>query len=311
MVGVERQVPRLHSPFLEGRWRRGVGVCHAHLRLERFVRVEQSPAARQHQFHHRARRLHADDLVSYDHKHNEANGEDNRDGSNDNISWNCGVEGETEDPAIRSLRERKKRSFLATLVLSQGVPMMLAGDEMGHTQHGNNNAYCQDNEISWLNWELTPDRESLLKFVRRVVALFHEQPVFHRRRFFHGKPIQGSDTPDIVWLEPSGVPMGNDAWNASEVRCLGVELFGGNIDVDEHGETIRGDTLLLLFNADHGHAIPFVLPKPDGEPWVLEFDTAKDGEEGTLADAKQYVLEPCSMVVLRSQKIVAETESIL
>ena len=129
--------------------------------------------------------------MSYDHKHNEANGEDNRDGANDNDSWNCGVEGPTDDPKIIALREKKKRAFLATLILSQGVPMLLAGDEIGHTQHGNNNAYCQDNEITWLNWKLDDRQKKLLEFVRRVIAIYHEQPTLHRRRFFHGKSLHG------------------------------------------------------------------------------------------------------------------------
>src|SRR5262249_9096478 len=130
------------------------------------------------------------DLVSYDGKHNEANREENRDGASDNISWNCGAEGSTDDPAIRALRERKKRNFLATLVLSQGVPMLLAGDEMGQTQRGNNNAYCQDNEISWLNWNLEGAPKELLQFVRRLIQFWHVQPVLHRRRFFHGRAIR-------------------------------------------------------------------------------------------------------------------------
>jgi glycogen operon protein len=202
------------------------------------------------------------DLVSYDQKHNEANGEDNRDGANDNISWNCGVEGPTDDPNVRALREKKKRSFLATLLLSQGVPMLLAGDELCNTQYGNNNAYCQDNEISWIDWRLDASQEALLKFVRRVIALFGDQPVFHRRRFFHGRAIQGADAPEIAWFDPTGVAMAREAWQQGFVRCLGVRLLGGDIDVDDRGEAIRGDTILLLFNADHANTIPFALPSP-------------------------------------------------
>jgi glycogen operon protein len=242
------------------------------------------------------------DLVSYNQKHNEANGEDNRDGTNDNISWNCGVEGETDDPKIRALREKKKRSMLATLLLSQGAPMLLAGDELGHTERGNNNAYCQDNEISWLNWDLKPEQESLLKFVRGVTALFAEQPVFHRRRFFHGQAIQGADAPEIAWLEPTGDEMSNEAWNTSDVRCLGVQLFGGEIDVDEHGESIHGDTMLLMFNADHVNTIPFVLPPPsNGAPWELVFDTAEEASERGKEADNPYPLQPCSLVVLQSR----------
>src|SRR5262249_38269649 len=150
---------------------------------------------------------------------------------------------------------------LTTLVLSQGAPMLLAGDEIGHTQNGNNNAYCQDNEISWLNWQLTPDQEALLKFTRRVIGLFQVEAVFHRRRFFHGQAIQGAEAPEIAWLDPSGAEMSDESWKESFVRCLGVQLFGGEIDVDEHGESILGNTMLLLFNADHVNEIDFVLPE--------------------------------------------------
>src|SRR5690606_14130673 len=133
-------------------------------------------------------------------KHNEANGEDNRDGADDNISWNCGVEGPTDDPDVVALRERKKRAFLATLFFSQGVPMLLAGDEIGHSQQGNNNGYCQDNELTWLNWNLSERQEALLDFVQQVTTIFFAQPVFHRRRFFHGRAIEGSSAPDIAWV---------------------------------------------------------------------------------------------------------------
>jgi isoamylase len=254
------------------------------------------------------------DLVSYDHKHNEANKEDNRDGTDDNVSWNCGAEGPTDDPKIRALREKKKRSFLATLVLSEGVPMLLAGDEIGHTQNGNNNAYCQDNETSWLHWDLSPEQESLLKFVRKVIAVYHAEPVFQRRRFFHGKDIQqsaGEHAADsdmgIAWHDPTGAPMSKEAWSSSHVRCLGVQLFGHNIDVDEHGETITGDTMLLLFNADHAATINFKLPPPDGEnPWELVFDTAREGNGEGEMPKESYELEPVSMAVLRARSAKRE-----
>src|SRR5262249_31428757 len=157
-------------------------------------------------------------------KHNEANGEQNRDGASDNISWNCGVEGPTDDPTIRELRERKKRNFLATLMLSQGIPMLLAGDEMGHTQHGNNNAYCQDNEISWLNWELKEEQAALLEFFQRLIEFWRGQPVLQRRRFFHGRAIQGEAIKDILWYAPSGREMSLAAWNTGYARCLGMLL---------------------------------------------------------------------------------------
>ncbi len=241
------------------------------------------------------------DLVSYDNKHNEANGEDNRDGANDNISWNCGVEGPSDDPKILDLRARKQRSFLATLIYSQGVPMLLAGDEMGRTQQGNNNAYCQDNEISWIHWDLNDRQKDLLAFCRRVLEIYHDQPVFHRRRFFHGMAIEGEQAPDIAWLIPDGHEMDNDAWNKGFVRCLGVQLFGENIDVDERGEQISGDTLLLLFNADHGLTIPFTLPELDAEHvWELLLDSADvKAIRQRLEPGQQYQLQPCSLAVLR------------
>ncbi|HUG93676.1 MAG TPA: glycogen debranching enzyme GlgX, partial [Planctomycetaceae bacterium] len=249
------------------------------------------------------------DLVSYDHKHNEANGEDNRDGADDNISWNCGVEGPTDDPAVNALREKKKRCFLATLMLSQGVPMLLAGDELSHTQGGNNNTYCQDNEMTWLDWELSPEQEALLAFTKRMIALRAEQPVFRRRRFFHGRALRGDapqglrgSLPEVACLDPSGEEMTDEAWNAGFVRCLGVQLFGGPIDVDARGSEISGDTFLILFNADHGNTIPFTLPEPRiGGPWELVFDTSRvesGGERDGGAVGATYELTPCSMVVL-------------
>ncbi|MBX7072490.1 MAG: glycogen debranching protein GlgX [Pirellulales bacterium] len=246
------------------------------------------------------------DLVSYDKKHNEANGEDNRDGADDNISWNCGAEGPTDDPAIIALRDKKKRGFLATLLLSQGVPMLLAGDEIGHTQQGNNNAYCQDNELTWLNWSLNERQESLLRFTRWVIKVFHEHSVFHRRRFFHGKELRGDGAPEIKWLEPSGNEMSDEAWKGDFVRCLGVQLFGGQIDVDDRGAPISGDTILMLFNADHANQIPFTLPPPgDGAPWELlintavEFTNGRDDQHAVFE--RQMTLAPCSMAVLRSK----------
>ncbi len=243
------------------------------------------------------------DLVSYDRKHNEANGENNRDGADDNHSWNCGVEGPTDDSKIIDLRERKKRNFLATLILSEGVPMLLAGDEIGHTQKGNNNAYCQDNEITWLNWELNDRQEQLLAFTRRVMDLYHEEPAFQRRRFFHGTAPEEGGNPDITWLAPSGSPMKAEDWHAGFGRCIGVVLSGRSIDMDEHGEEIHGNTILLLFNADHDLAIDFTLPGiREGAQWEVIFDTfAPEAEppEAMPAGAK-YKLNPCSIAVLRA-----------
>jgi glycogen operon protein len=240
------------------------------------------------------------DLVSYNHKHNEANGEDNRDGSDDNQSWNCGAEGPTDDPVILELREKKKRNFLATLILSHGVPMLLAGDEIGHTQQGNNNTYCQDNELSWLSWDLKPDQQELLKFAARIIKMASDQPVFRHRRFFHGKDALG-ERADLVWLTPQGTEMTTDDWHAGFVRCLGVQFFGGPIDVDERGEEIVGDSILLLFNADHELSIRFALPAPNTDsPWRLLFDTAHPKRRWEPRASGKYRLEPCSMAAFVS-----------
>jgi glycogen operon protein len=242
------------------------------------------------------------DLVSYNEKHNEANGEGNRDGSSDNNSWNCGAEGPTNEPAIRALRERHKRNFIATLLLSQGVPMIRGGDELSHSQKGNNNGYCQDNELTWLNWELNEEQQAFLDFVREVVRIWQEQPVFQRRRFFHGRRIRGSDIKDLSWLEPSGQEMPDTAWNAGFVRCLGVRLAGDVIgEVDDRGEAIVGDTLLLLLNAHH-EPIPFTLPetKPEHE-WERLLDTATGKENDSVwRGGQQYPLRERSLAVLRT-----------
>jgi glycogen operon protein len=245
------------------------------------------------------------DLVGYNEKHNEANCEQNKDGANDNNSWNCGAEGPTDDPAVTALRERQKRNFLATLMLSQGVPMLLSGDEISHTQTGNNNAYCQDNELTWIDWELTPLKRQLLHFTRRVVRLWQEQPVLHRRKFFRGRGIRGTDIKDIYWLEPSGKEMDDAAWNAGFNKCLGVCLIGVLTgEVDDHGEPVTGDTLLILFNAHH-EAIPFTLPEAlEGQRWERLLDTFRP-ELGTAAMAvgKPYPLEGRSLAVFRLQSL--------
>ncbi len=243
------------------------------------------------------------DLVSYNDKHNEANGEENRDGANDNNSWNCGAEGPTTEPAILALRARQKRNLLATLLLSQGVPMLLAGDELSHTQKGNNNAYCQDSELTWLNWELDEEQRGFLDFVKRVAQVWREQPVFQRRRFFQGRSIRGSDIKDLSWLDPTGVEMPDEAWDAGFVRCLGVRMAGDLIgDVDERGERIVGDTLLLLLNAHH-EAIPFALPKhKDEQDWELLLDTFGPSLAVATFDADyRYPLQGRSLAVFRTR----------
>ena len=214
------------------------------------------------------------DLVSYDQKHNEANGENNRDGTDDNLSWNCGVEGPTDNPAILELRERQKRNFLVTLLLSQGVPMICGGDEVGRTQHGNNNAYCQDSEISWFDWNLDRSSQQLLAFTRQVIQLQQEHPVFQRRRFFQGRRIRGSEVKDISWLRPDGKEMDDEEWNKG-FQALALRLAGDAIEeADSRGRPIKDDTFLLLLNA-YQDPVSFTLPAHKrGIRWELVFDTA-------------------------------------
>jgi glycogen operon protein len=216
------------------------------------------------------------DLVSYNDKHNEANGEDNRDGHDHNLSWNCGAEGPTRDEGVLRLRERQKRNFLATLMLSQGVPMLLHGDEVSRTQQGNNNAYCQDNELSWVDWNLDDARRRLLEFTRRLIWLRRMHPVFRRRHFFQGRRVRGSDMKDLAWFRPDGKQMTDEDWNNPFTKCLGVRLTGGAIDeVDEHGEPIVDDTFLMLLNAHH-EPMPFVLPAHRrGAGWERILDTTE------------------------------------
>jgi isoamylase len=230
------------------------------------------------------------DLVSYNDKHNEANGEGNRDGSNDNRSWNCGVEGPTDDSEVSFLRERQRRNFLTSLLLSQGVPMLLAGDELGRTQLGNNNAYCQDNEISWIDWELDEERAALLDFTRAIVALRREHPVFRRRRFFQGQAIHGSGVKDIGWFTPDGTEMDEAEWQAPDVSTLGVFLNGEEIpDRDPRGGRIVDASFMLLLNGG-GEPALFTLP---GEPWAKEYellaDTALAFVRPPGADAPSYM----------------------
>ncbi|MEV4312409.1 glycogen debranching protein GlgX [Actinocrispum sp. NPDC049592] len=213
------------------------------------------------------------DLVSYNDKHNEANGEDNRDGANDNRSWNCGVEGPTDDPEITALRTRQQRNMLATLLLSQGVPMILHGDELGRTQHGNNNAYCQDNELSWVDWELS--HSGLQRFVAELTEFRRVHPVFRRRRFFAGRPIRSGDQlRDIAWFTPAGREMTEQDWEADFGRCILVFLNGQGIpDLDSRGERVVDDSFLMCFNA-HYETIEATLPGNDyGSKWAVVVDT--------------------------------------
>jgi isoamylase len=213
------------------------------------------------------------DLVSYNEKHNEANGEDNNDGESHNRSWNCGAEGPTDDPGILELRGRQQRNLLATLLLSQGVPMVLMGDEVGRTQSGNNNTYCQDDELSWFDWDDTERHAELLAFVRRLTALRRDHPVLRRRRWFTGRSIRGVETDDIGWLRPDGGPMQDEDWDADFVRSIGLVLNGDAIPwPGPRGEPVVDDTLAVLFNA-HDSDVDWAAP---GEPWAKAWEVLLD-----------------------------------
>jgi len=241
------------------------------------------------------------DLVSYDQKHNEANGEENRDGTDDNNSWNCGAEGPTDDPQVRELRQRQKRNMLATLLLSQGVPMLLGGDELGNSQRGSNNAYCQDNDLGWIHWHFTPETHALLEFVRKLIRIRRDQPALRRRRFFQGRSIRGSGVRDIVWLNSNGKEMDDTSWAAGFVRCLGVFLAGETGELDESGKPVVGDNLLLLLNAHH-EPLPFQLPRVAVGRVSLELllDTA-DPEAGPrrVRPSQPYQLQARSLALFR------------
>lgn len=240
------------------------------------------------------------DLVSYNDKHNEANGEDNRDGHNHNLSWNHGVEGPTDDPAIVELRERQKRNMLATLLLSQGVPMLLAADTRSHSQNGNNNAYCQDSELSWIDWSAPQD--TMVAFVSRLIALRKAHPSFRRKTFFRGVPLEGDKIKDVCWLRPDGHEMTPDDWNHGENRCVGMLMSGHGIaDLGPRGERERDDDFLLLLNA-HADEIGFSLPTSESHAWRVLIDTASpevDVNAGaTLNNPHYYTLQGRSLALL-------------
>ncbi len=227
------------------------------------------------------------DLVSYNDKHNEANGEGNNDGDNTNHSWNHGAEGPTDDEEIVALRERQRRNILTTLFLSQGVPMLCGGDEFGRTQDGNNNAYCQDNELSWFDWTNRTDAQNeLLDFSKRLIAFRHEHPVFRRPKFFQGRRIRGSEIKDVMWFNPGGNEMSDEEWSSPFVRCLGMLLSGETVDVlTFEGEPIRDDTFLLLINA-HFESLPFLLPGQENLEWQMILDTRE--ASGFLPEPKKF-----------------------
>jgi isoamylase len=218
------------------------------------------------------------DLVSYNDKHNEANLEGSRDGANDNRSWNCGAEGPTADAAVLAQRARQKRNFLATLMFSQGVPMLLAGDELGRTQGGNNNAYCHDSPLSWLDWDSADP--ALFAFVQRLIKLRNEHPLFRRRTYFRGHAVRDPQTKDISWLNPDGAEMNDEDWARTSARALGA-LFSGHglTERGELGRLVEDDDLLLLLNA-HDDTVAFKLPGREGEDWHALLDTGHDGFEG-------------------------------
>jgi isoamylase len=259
------------------------------------------------------------DLVSYEQKHNLANGEENRDGHDDNLSSNFGHEGPTDDPQINAQRSKQQRNFLATLLLSQGVPMICGGDELGRTQQGNNNAYCQDNEISWFDWNLSEADQSLLDFTRLLIKVRQDHPSLRRPKFFQGRRIRGTDVRDVTWLQPDGSEMTDEEWEIDWVRTIGMQLAGGVIDLmDERGNPVVDDTLMLLLNAYDG-SIPFVLPRvPEVQPigiaqseeaqplglicgWEVILDTAEpELEPGTrvIESGQYYDLAGRSVVLL-------------
>jgi glycogen operon protein len=247
------------------------------------------------------------DLVSYNEKHNEANGEDNRDGESHNRSWNCGVEGPTDDPDIVALRCRQMRNFWATLMISQGTPMITHGDEVGRTQLGNNNVYCQDSELSWMDWSLVDKNADLLAFARKVTRLRKKHPVFRRRRFFDGEPIRsGDEVRDIAWLTPGGREMTHDDWDKSfHHRCVAVFLNGDAITApDARGERVVGDSFLLCFNA-HDQYVEFITPDEDyAQEWTVELDThdpvgLKEGADQVVAAEATIEVQARSLLILR------------
>jgi isoamylase len=238
------------------------------------------------------------DLVSYNEKHNEANGEDNNDGENHNRSWNCGAEGPTDDPEIIKLRDRQKRNLLTTLFLSQGVPMLVAGDEFGRTQQGNNNAYCQDNEISWLNWAEAD--HDLLAFTRELIQLRKDHPAFRRRRWFQGQPVKGKGLEDIAWFLPEGTEMEDENWNHDFARSLGVFLNGKGLhSVGPEGEHIVDDDFYVIFNAHH-EALEYKIPeKLLGQNWKVILDTGHEGTIGQALNERESIsVEGLSIVLL-------------
>jgi glycogen operon protein len=240
------------------------------------------------------------DLVSYNDKHNEANGENNQDGSNGNDSWNMGAEGPTDDPAINEMRERQVRNFLATLLLSQGVPMITGGDEVGRSQMGNNNTFCQDNELTWYDWELDPPRKRLMEFTSKLIELRLSHPNLHRRKFFQDRQIRGSVVRDIAWYNTDGNEFSEENWNSAWNKSLGVMLNGKTLNyTDEEGKPIEDDSFLLLINAS-ADGVEFTLPKPpNGNPWGVVLRTENiDDPFGKIKLEDKIIVGGRSLVLL-------------
>jgi isoamylase len=243
------------------------------------------------------------DLVSYNEKQNKANGEKNKDGENNNISWNCGVEGPTDDPAINVIRQKQKRNFLATLLFSQGVPMLSHGDEYGRTQQGNNNAYCQDNDLTWMHWDWNKDEQELFDFVCELIKIRQEQPLMNKRRYFKGRKIHGKGIKDIRWLNTDGTDMTEDEWDTHFLRCMGMLLNGEMMtETDEFGMPIKADILLLIVNS-FWEEIPFTLPHEDVNwEWEVMVDTSKSNNKKNKNVNRVYALEGRSLVLLKNVK---------
>jgi glycogen operon protein len=238
------------------------------------------------------------DLVSYNEKHNEANQENNQDGHNDNRSWNCGAEGDTDDAEVNALRGRQQRNFLATLLLSQGTPMLLAGDECGRTQKGNNNAYCQDNEISWHDWNAVDGK--LLEFTRHLIRLRKGHPALHRQKFFSGRPIRGSDVHDIMWYRHDGELMTDEDWQNPHTQSLAMFLAGNGLrETDRQGRPLHDDHLLLMLSSSH-EDLEFTLPQVSGCPhWELLVDTSNDAPDETHPAGEKTLLVARSLKLFR------------
>jgi len=247
------------------------------------------------------------DLVTYNDKHNEANAEDNKDGNSNNRSWNCGVEGPTGDPAINELRERQMRNFLATLLLSQGTPMLLAGDEFARTQGGNNNAYCQDTEISWLNWNIEEKGQSLTRFVQKLTRLRHKYPILRRNLFLTGQYNAQLEVKDVTWINANGAEMEESHWNDANMRCLGM-LMDGRAQTTGIRQRGKNATMLLVINGHH-ELVEFTLPEcPGGRQWSLLIDTniPGDTEQASFETGQKYAVTARSVLLFALQSETAE-----